>query len=75
MQMLKLYDIWTNLLEKGGQIDVIYTDFAKAFDKVPHRRLLSKLSSYGVDYYLMKWIKGFLCDRMSRVHINGQYSD
>jgi len=32
-------------LESGGRIDVIYTDFEKAFDKVPHRRLLSKLKS------------------------------
>jgi len=37
---------WTDFLDSGGQIDVIYTDFAKAFDKVPHQRLLAKLKSY-----------------------------
>jgi len=36
-------DYWTEKLEKGAQLDVIYTDFEKAFDKVPHKRLLSKL--------------------------------
>ena len=44
--MLRVIDNWTSQLEKGGQIDIIYTDFEKAFDKVPHKRLLSKLSSY-----------------------------
>jgi len=34
---------WTTQLDYGGQVDVIYTDFAKAFDTVPHRRLLSKI--------------------------------
>ena len=43
LQLLNLLDKWTKYLENGGQIDVIYTDFEKAFDKVPHRRLLYKL--------------------------------
>jgi hypothetical protein len=45
LQLLKIMDIWTSQLESGGQIDVIYTDFERAFDKVPHQRLLSKLRS------------------------------
>jgi len=36
-----MLDDWTEELEAGGQIDVIYTDYEKAFDKVPHRRLLN----------------------------------
>ena len=39
-------DEWTTQLDSGGQVDVIYTDFAKAFDTVPHRMLLSKIKSY-----------------------------
>jgi len=42
-------DMWVKNLEEGGEIDVIYTDFATAFDKVPHCRLISKLRSYGVN--------------------------
>jgi len=38
-------DEWTEALETGGRIDVIYTDFEKAFDEVPHKRLLNKLRS------------------------------
>ena len=41
-------------------MDVIYTDFEKAFDKVPHKRLISKLKSYGIDPVLIRWIEGFL---------------
>ena len=49
LQLLSVLDYWTEKLEKGGQVDVIYTDFEKAFDKVPHKRLLSKLHSYGIN--------------------------
>ena len=49
LQLLKMLDLWTESLEEGGQIDVIYTDFEKAFDKVPHNRLLYKLKSYKIN--------------------------
>ena len=47
LQLLHMMDKWTEFLEYGGQIDVMYSDFQKAFDRVPHKRLLSKLQSYG----------------------------
>ena len=53
LQLLCMLDQWTEFLEKGGQVDAIYTDFEKAFDKVPHRRLISKLKSYGVSTTLI----------------------
>jgi len=44
----------------GGQKDVIYSDFEKAFDKVPHKkRLISKLHTHSIDE--SKWVSGFLC--------------
>jgi len=47
--MIGFYTIWTNgQNEVSRQVDVIYTNFEKAFDKVRHKRLLSKLISYGV---------------------------
>ena len=42
-QLLQILDDWTETLESGGRIDVIYTDFEEAFDKVSHNRLLNKL--------------------------------
>jgi len=40
-------DKWTEYIDNGVQIDVMYSDFEKAFDKVPHKRLISKLISCG----------------------------
>ena len=74
LQLLTLLDKWTLSLESGGQIDVIYTDFEKAFDKVPHKRLISKLKAYGISSELIKWIEGFLLNRKQQVRINGKTS-
>lgn len=52
-QLLKILENSTELLEEGGQIDVMCTDFEKAFDRVPHKRLISKLNSYNIDTYLI----------------------
>ena len=64
LQLLKIIDDWLVNLENGNQIDVIYTEFEKAFDKVPHQWLLSKLRSYKVDKKLIAWIEAFLCHRL-----------
>jgi len=45
LQLLEILDRWTELLENGGQIDVVYTDLEKAFDKIPLKRLINKLES------------------------------
>ena len=51
-------------------IDVVYLDFSKAFDSVPHRRLLVKLQAHGIKGKLLNWIRAFLTDRRQRVIIN-----
>ena len=67
-------DELTLAMDEGRQVDIIYTDFEKAFDKVPHRRLLSKLSSYGVNTQLLEWINAFLSNRSYVVQINDSKS-
>jgi hypothetical protein len=74
LQLLHMLDSWTSYLEEGGQVDAIYTDFEKAFDKVPHRRLLSKLEVYGISSSVIIWIEDFLKNRVHRVRVNGSYS-
>jgi len=60
LQLLQIMDKWTEYLEYGGQVDVMYSDFEKAFDKVPHKRLISKLISYGFNSTFINWIQDFL---------------
>jgi hypothetical protein len=45
LQLLEILDDWSKALESDGQINVVYTDFEKAFDKVLHKSLISKLHS------------------------------
>ena len=70
-QLLKVLDEWTKQIDQGLPIDVIYMDFAKAFDSVPHKRLLLKLSAYGIRGKLLDWIGSFLIGRKQRVTVNG----
>ena len=67
-------DDWTAQLDSGGQVGVIYTDFAKAFDTVPHQRLLLKIKTYNIDTDLLLWITDFLCNRKQCVVLNGEKS-
>ena len=65
---------WTKILDKGGNLDAIYLDLQKAFDTVPHQRLLKKLHSYGIRGEVLKWIADFLQNRRQRVVLNGSKS-
>ena len=57
------------------QVDVILLDFSKAFDKVPHQRLIYKLDFYGVRGENLQWVKSFLSARKQRVLLDGKTSD
>jgi len=55
-------------------IDVAVLDFSKAFDKVPHKHLLSKLQLYGIQGNVFEWIRAFLSNRTQRVLVEGVMS-
>lgn len=74
-QLLQTIDTWSRLLEDGIPLDVVYLDFSKAFDTVPHRRLLNKLQSYGVSGKLLSWIEAFLSGRCQQVALGGCLSN
>ena len=65
----------TYSLDQGNSVDVIYLDFAKAFDKVPYRRLFSKLRSHGIGGNVAQWIEAWLTNRKQKVGLNKKYSD
>ena len=64
----------TKWVDDGSPVDVIYLDFQKAFDKVPHQRLILKLKSHGVGNSIINWIEQWLTDRRQRVVIDGEVS-
>ena len=74
LQMINVLDEWSKIIDSGGNIDVIYTDFQKAFDSVPHKRLFEKLKSFGFCGNILNWIKSFLTGRMQRVVVKGDFS-
>ena len=66
---------WASNLNNRLTTHCIFIDFAKAFDSVPHQRLLMKLKAYGIDGSMLKWFSSFLTTRQQRVVINGCASD
>ena len=73
-QLLELMEELTEALDTSEDIDIIYLDFRKAFDKVPHKRLLKKLWGYGIQGKVHSWIKEFLTGRSQKVKIEGKSS-
>ena len=73
-QLLTFLDNVINSLTCNEQIDTVYLDFRKAFDKVPHTELLHKLKSIGISGSLLKWFKTYLSNRQQLVSINGSQS-
>jgi hypothetical protein len=73
-QLLLLMEDFTAYYEEEIPFDCIYLDFAKAFDRVPHQRLLTKLYSLGIRGLIWDWIADFLSHRKQRVIINNECS-
>ena len=72
--LLEYFENVTKFLDQGDPLDVIYLDFAKAFDKVPHKRLVKKLEAHGIGGKISRWIENWLTGRRQRVNINGKAS-
>ena len=66
-QLIECLNDWTASYDAGVQTDVVYLDFAKAFDTVPRQRLLLKLKANGVREKVLRWIEAFLTNRRQRV--------
>ena len=72
--MLKFLEEVTAYIDEGSPVDVLYLDFSKAFDKVPHKRLVNKVKAHGIGITIWRWIEAWLSDRSQRVVINGHAS-
>jgi len=65
----------TDLFDNSIPVDVVFLDFSKAFDKVPHKRLLAKMESLGIRGNLLRWTESWLKDRKQRTVLNGTCSN
>ena len=73
--LLETFNEWTQILDQGLGLDVVYLDYRKAFDSVPHKRLIAKVSAYGIKGKILTWLEDFLSDRMQQVSINNSQSN
>ena len=74
INLLVFLETVTAKIDSKHNVDAIYLDLAKAFDKVPHRRLLLKLRAHGIGGLVGSWIKSWLTDRWQKVCLKGSYS-
>ena len=72
--LLCFFEEITKWVDDGSPVDVIYLDFQKAFDQVPHQRLILKLKSHGMGNSIINWIEQWLTDRRQRVVVGGEVS-
>ena len=71
---IHVMDILTKSLDQGVPVDVVYMDLQKAFDTVPHKRLLHKIKYYRIVGNLHRWIAGFPSNRRQCIVLNGNKS-
>ena len=70
-QLIVTFHDLVSAVNRGSQVDAFILDFSKPFDRVPHERLLYKLSHYGINGSLLTWIRAFLTQRTQKVTLEG----
>ena len=73
-QLLRVMNAWMESLETHHKVDIIYLDFQKAFNKVPHECLLAKVESFGNTGCLLSWIQNYLYNHKQRICVRDSYS-
>ena len=72
--LLEYLEELTRMVDEGKSVDVVYLDFAKAFNKVPHLRLIQKYEGLGIQESILNWVREWLSGRKQRVVLNGKCS-
>ena len=72
--LLEYLEVITKHVDEGTPVDVVYLDLAKAFDTVPHRRLITKIKAHGIDDKVLRWMEAWLADRKQKVVTQGAES-
>ena len=66
--LLSFLDRVTKWIDNGDPVDAVFLDFAKAFDEVPHARLMMKLRAHGISGNVYTWIENWLTERRQSYH-------
>jgi hypothetical protein len=74
IQLLSCLNEWTKSIDSSIPVDVLYVDLSKAFDTVPHQKLLTKLQAFGIKGKLFDWLESYLIDRWQSVRVNTSQS-
>ena len=74
-QLLTLAYELAESIDKRKQMDLIILDFLKAFDRVPHQRLIAKIDHYGIRGQTYRWIQSFMSERSQQIIVDGSVSD
>ena len=75
VQLISLIEDLNSHMDRNLQVDMILLDFSKAFNTIPHCRLLKKLEYYHIDGQVIHWIEKWLTTRKQRVLLDGESSD
>ena len=73
-QLIELTSQLSAALDGGDEVDAIVLDFSKAFDKVSHSKLVTKLNSIGLNPQITWWVNSFLSERTQEVVVDGHHS-
>lgn len=73
--LVEFMDFVTRSVDEGKPVDIFYLDFAKAFDKVPRKRLVKKMVAKGLEPAVVNWIENWLTGRTQHVNIQGEKSE
>ena len=74
-QLLHAMEHWTKSLDDANDVDIVYLDFCKEFDCVPHQCILFKFKAYDISGNVLNWIMDFLSNSRQGVNVNGSCSD
>ena len=67
-------DKWHRCLERGSEVCAVFLDLKKAFDRVPHRPVISKLSALDLNPFILRWLENYLMHRSRFVVVGGESS-
>ena len=73
-QLCSLIHQWQMALDRGDNVEAVFLDLSKAYDRVSVPELISKMSQAGFSQNMLQWFSSFLERRQQQVLVNGSYS-